>query len=107
MRDIVGDPKFRSADNIPQAFNEGDLVVKVKGDYQFRGVVVAAFRKRSGAPRYVVENDEGILHILNGGQLEHVSVSHEMTREARVGHASTTRGARVAEGDTAGEGRDG
>lgn len=40
-----------------------DRVTKLGGDYTFRGVVVAVFYKRSGILRYVVENDEGILHI--------------------------------------------
>jgi hypothetical protein len=55
---------------IPFVFQEGDMVVKRKGDYVFAGVVLAAFRKRSGAPRYVVENEDGICFIFNGDQLE-------------------------------------
>lgn len=39
------------------------------GDYIFRGLIVATFRKRSGQWRYVVENDDGILHIFSGKQL--------------------------------------
>lgn len=41
----------------------GDLVEKVGGDYIFIGVVVAAFTKLSGAVRYVVEDDRGVLHV--------------------------------------------
>lgn len=41
----------------------GDLVEKVGGDYTFIGVVVAAFKKLSGAERYVVEDDRGVLHV--------------------------------------------
>jgi hypothetical protein len=48
----------------------GDRVKKVSGDYTFEGVVVAAFAKKSGAVRYVVEDDRGLLFIFNGGQLE-------------------------------------
>jgi len=44
-------------------FNVGDKVIKDSGDYKFEGVVVAAFYKLSGAPRYVVEDDRGILHV--------------------------------------------
>jgi len=44
-------------------FNVYDRVEKVGGDYTFKGVVVAAFPKLSGAIRYVVEDDRGILHI--------------------------------------------
>lgn len=44
-------------------FAVGDHVVKQGGEYSFRGVIVAAFRKLSGAERYVVENADGILHV--------------------------------------------
>lgn len=45
------------------SFNIGDKVSKVGGDYSFEGIVVAAFYKLSGAPRYVVEDDRGVLHV--------------------------------------------
>lgn len=51
-------------------FYNGDDVIKAGGDYRFEGVVVATFAKRSGAVRYVVEDDRGLLFIFNGGQLE-------------------------------------
>ena len=51
-------------------FQVGDYVTKVVGDYYFQGFVVAAFMKRSGKLRYVVENDDCILHIFSGKQLE-------------------------------------
>lgn len=51
-------------------FNVGDDVAKTSGDYRYRGIVVAAFRKRCGLERYVVENDDGILFIFNERQLE-------------------------------------
>jgi hypothetical protein len=41
----------------------GDHVEKVGGDYTFEGIVVAAFTKLSGVPRYVVEDDRGVLHV--------------------------------------------
>lgn len=45
------------------AFKIGDHVEKVGGDYTFVGVVVAAFEKLSGAERFVVEDDRGVLHV--------------------------------------------
>lgn len=42
-----------------------DHVQKIGGDYSFKGVVVAAFTKLSGAERYVVENQDGVLFIFN------------------------------------------
>ena len=69
MRDPTKDPKYKAANAIPFAFSEGDLVIKRKG-YKFYGVVLSAFRNRSGLPRYVVENEDGIIHIFNADQLE-------------------------------------
>lgn len=40
-----------------------DRVAKIGGDYQFEGTVQAVLSKRSGATRYVVEDDRGVLHI--------------------------------------------
>lgn len=45
------------------SFNVGDKVYKVGGDYTFEGIIVAGFYKLSGAPRYVVEDDRGVLHV--------------------------------------------
>ena len=53
-----------------RGFSVGDAVSKVGGDYRFDGVVVAAFAKRSGLVRYVVEDDRGILHIFSSRNLE-------------------------------------
>ena len=50
-------------------FAHGDKVEKVGGDYRFEGEVVAAFRKLSGAPRYVVEDDRGVLHVYSAKNL--------------------------------------
>lgn len=47
-----------------------DSVIKDSGDYRFAGKVVAVFQKLSGAWRYVVENDAGILMILNETQIQ-------------------------------------
>lgn len=52
-----------------QIFEVGTKVSKTSGDYTFHGEVVAAFKKRSGQIRYVVENEDGILHIFSGKQL--------------------------------------
>jgi hypothetical protein len=51
-------------------FRVGDKVQKVGGDYSFAGVVVAAFVKLSGAMRYVVEDDRGLLFIFAEKNLE-------------------------------------
>jgi hypothetical protein len=50
-------------------FVEGDEVEKSTGDYQFEGVVVSEVHKRSGEVRYVVEDDRGLLLIMNGKQI--------------------------------------
>lgn len=52
-------------------FRKGDRVKKTAGDYTFYGEIVAVFPKKSGATRYVVENPDGVLFILNSGQLIH------------------------------------
>lgn len=51
-------------------FKVGDAVSKAGGDYRFDGVVVAAFPKLSGAVRYVVEDDRGVLHIYSAANLK-------------------------------------
>ena len=50
-------------------FKVGDRVCKISGDYRFAGVVVAAFHKISGRARYVVENDDGLLHVFSAPNL--------------------------------------
>lgn len=52
------------------AYDKGDLVEKVGGDYQFSGTVVSCFLKKSGAERYVVEDDRGVLHIYSAKNLQ-------------------------------------
>lgn len=48
----------------------GSKVIKRDGDYTFVGEVVAIFPKRSGAMRIVVEDDRGLLLIMNGRMVE-------------------------------------
>lgn len=43
--------------------NINDKVYKIGGDYTFEGIIVAKFVKLSGAVRYVVEDDRGVLHV--------------------------------------------
>ncbi|MDE2031365.1 MAG: hypothetical protein KGI58_03870 [Patescibacteria group bacterium] len=70
MRDILRDKKYNPANHIPFAFSEGESVIKNTGDYTFDGIVLSVFRNRSGSPRYVVENEQGIIHIFNHNQLK-------------------------------------
>lgn len=51
-------------------FTVGAMVHKIGGDYTFEGWIVAAFMKRSGAMRYVVEDDRGILHVYSAKNLK-------------------------------------
>ena len=51
-------------------FAVGDKVEKVGGDYVFVGVVVSRFVKLSGAQRYVVEDDRGVLHVYSAKNLK-------------------------------------
>lgn len=51
---------------------EGDFVEKVGGDYTFEGVIVSVFTKRSGAYRFVVEDDRGALHIYSEKNLQRI-----------------------------------
>ena len=50
-------------------FHLGQRVIKTGGDYTFDGWVVSVWRKRSGKLRYCVENEAGLVHIFNEGQL--------------------------------------
>lgn len=51
-------------------FAKGDRVHKDRGDYCFEGEVRSVVVKRSGAIRYVVENNEGLLLILSENQIK-------------------------------------
>jgi hypothetical protein len=52
----------------PLTLKVGDKVEKIKG-YTFVGYVVSVVKKRDQSLRYVVENQDGILHIFNRLQL--------------------------------------
>lgn len=47
-------------------------VCKTTGDYHFEGQVAVWFRKRNGAERLVVEDDRGLLLIMNPQQIKQV-----------------------------------
>ncbi len=47
-----------------------DKVEKVGGDYTFAGTIVSKFNKLSGAERFVVEDDRGVLHIYSERNLK-------------------------------------
>lgn len=51
-------------------FQVGKRVVKSSGDYTFEGTIVAKFPKRSGAIRYVIEDDRGLLLIMSAKQFD-------------------------------------
>lgn len=70
MRDVTRDRKYNASNAIPFAFDEGNWVKKTRGDYVFYGIVISVMRKRSGSPRYAVENEDGIVHIFSHGQLD-------------------------------------
>lgn len=89
MRDIRRDPKYKSDNAIPFAFHEGDWVIKNAGDYSFNGVVLVVFRKRSGSPRYIVENSDGVVHIFSAVQL---SIDPALQCLAREGEAEWKNG---------------
>jgi hypothetical protein len=48
----------------------GDRATKVDGDYRFVGEVRAVFTKCNGVIRYVIENDDGILHIFSAATIQ-------------------------------------
>ena len=52
-----------------EQFKVGDKVEKVTGDYTFKGIIVAVFKKLDGKTRYVAENGEGLLHIYSASNL--------------------------------------
>ena len=54
-----------------KAFDRGDYVSKVGGDYKFDGRIVSIFPKLSGAIRVVVEDDRGVLHVYSEKNLKH------------------------------------
>jgi hypothetical protein len=55
-------------------FNVNDHVMKVGEDSIFEGYVVSVFFKRNGhTKRYVVENNDGVLHIASQKQLRWIA----------------------------------
>ncbi|APZ81791.1 hypothetical protein vBEliSR6L_26 [Erythrobacter phage vB_EliS_R6L] len=59
----------RAADFLDQTAGPiGHRVSKRSGDYEFDGEVVAIIPKRSGAIRYAVEDDRGLLLVMNARQ---------------------------------------
>jgi hypothetical protein len=58
-------------------YEVGDPVWKTGGDYSFKGEVRGVIYKKSGAIRYVVEDDRGLLLILDAGQL----ISRERSKD--------------------------
>jgi hypothetical protein len=57
-------------------FTIGDHVRKKEG-YEFDSIVVSVFLKNDGQYRLVCEDDRGLLHIFNQGQMEKVEVPTE------------------------------
>lgn len=53
-------------------FEIGDHVEKTGGDYTYQGEIIGVITKKSGAVRYIVENDMGMLFIFNGTQLKFI-----------------------------------
>jgi hypothetical protein len=58
------------SDDTMETIEIGDKVEKVTGDYKFKGTVVSKFQKLSGVVRFVVENEDGILHIFSQTNLK-------------------------------------
>lgn len=59
-----------------------DKVKKVTGDYTFEGQIAAAFPKRDGSKRLVVEDDRGALHVYSEKNLAPIgnSADHQYLR---------------------------
>jgi hypothetical protein len=63
-------------------FQIGQRVSKTTGDYSFEGEVRMVGSKRSGAIRYVAEDDRGVLMIFNERQLEQVETENDDPQQA-------------------------
>ena len=63
-----GDLTLRNVQE-PVTGYKGYRVHKRGGDYEFDGEVVSVITKKSGAVRYVVEDDRGLLLIMNESQV--------------------------------------
>ena len=49
----------------------GTRVRKTKGEYTFEGEIIAVYYKRDGVTcRYSIEDDRGLILIMNGDQFE-------------------------------------
>jgi len=60
-------------------FYFGDRVSKIGGDYRFDGEIRGVVTKLSGALRYVVEDDRGVLHVFSAKQLRRRDADDEPT----------------------------
>ena len=67
--------------------NMGVYVEKTKGDYKYKGTIVCIFYELTGALRYCVEDDRGLLFIFNEKSLE--LVKNEATWDCRT-HSEAT-----------------
>jgi hypothetical protein len=57
--------------DLTSSLHTNDRVLKVGEDSTFEGVIVSVFTKRNGRTiRYVIENDDGVLHIASLKQLK-------------------------------------
>ncbi len=54
---------FKNCEKLFKTIKIGDKVFKHTGDYNIEGIVVAVFTTTKGKTRYVVEHENGILHI--------------------------------------------
>jgi hypothetical protein len=59
----------------------GDAVGKANGDYRFDGEIRSRLTKLSGAVRFVVEDDRGVLHIFRRSNLR---IRHPKTMKGRA-----------------------
>ncbi len=50
-------------------FDRGHKFKKTSGDYTFEGTVLCVIEKLSGAIRYAVEDDRGLILIMNERQI--------------------------------------
>ena len=50
-------------------FERGHKFSKTSGDYSFDGTVLCKIEKLSGAVRYAVEDDRGLILIMNEAQI--------------------------------------
>jgi len=57
----------------PFKYDIGQRFRKTGGDYSFEGVIVAAFKKKTGLIRYVGENEDGLLFIFNEKSIEPIN----------------------------------